>query len=142
MLFKAISASVYGIDAYLVQVEVDVGTGRMEDFNVVGLPDNAVKESRIQTIAVPETNAKEAAVVDGIKVFALKSLPQAVDLINSPESFTSVTVDAEHMRAMVTLPFSSGWRMTSRRHLRHFPVALHARRHESLSLRFLRRSHA
>ena len=36
----------YGIDAHLVQVEVDVGTGRMEDFNVVGLPDNAVKESR------------------------------------------------------------------------------------------------
>jgi predicted ATPase with chaperone activity len=31
---------------HLVQVEVDVGTGRMEDFNVVGLPDNAVKESR------------------------------------------------------------------------------------------------
>src|SRR5271154_6833264 len=46
MLFKSISASVYGIDAYLVQVEVDVGTGRMDDFNVVGLPDNAVKESR------------------------------------------------------------------------------------------------
>jgi magnesium chelatase family protein len=43
MLFKAIGASVYGIDAQLVQVEVDVGTGRMEDFNVVGLPDNAVK---------------------------------------------------------------------------------------------------
>jgi hypothetical protein len=38
MLFKATSASVYGIDACLVQVEVDVGTGRMEDFNVVGLP--------------------------------------------------------------------------------------------------------
>jgi magnesium chelatase family protein len=37
---------VYGIDAHLVQVEVDVGTGRMEDFNVVGLPGNAVKESR------------------------------------------------------------------------------------------------
>jgi hypothetical protein len=48
MLFKAIGASVYGIDAHLVQVEVDVGTGRMEDFNVVGLPDNAVKESRYE----------------------------------------------------------------------------------------------
>jgi predicted ATPase with chaperone activity len=46
MLFKTISASVYGIDAYLVEVEVDVGSARMEDFNVVGLPDNAVKESR------------------------------------------------------------------------------------------------
>jgi magnesium chelatase family protein len=46
MLFKTPSASVYGIDAYLVEVEVDVGSARMQDFNVVGLPDNAVKESR------------------------------------------------------------------------------------------------
>src|SRR5258707_15834308 len=46
MLFKTLSASVYGIDAYLVEVEVDVGSARMQDFNVVGLPDNAVKESR------------------------------------------------------------------------------------------------
>jgi Subunit ChlI of Mg-chelatase len=46
MLFKTISASVYGIDAYFVEVEVDVGSARMQDFNVVGLPDNAVKESR------------------------------------------------------------------------------------------------
>jgi hypothetical protein len=46
MLFKTISASVYGIDAYPVEVEVDVGTAYMKDFNVVGLPDNAVKESR------------------------------------------------------------------------------------------------
>jgi hypothetical protein len=41
MLFKTLSASVYGIDAYLVEVEVDVGSARMQDFNVVGLPDNA-----------------------------------------------------------------------------------------------------
>ena len=46
MLFKALSAAVFGIDAYLVEVEVDVGSGRMGDFNVVGLPDIAVKESR------------------------------------------------------------------------------------------------
>ena len=41
MLFKTLSASVYGIDAYLVEVEVDVDSARMQDFNVVGLPDNA-----------------------------------------------------------------------------------------------------
>jgi magnesium chelatase family protein len=46
MPFKTISASVYGIDAYAVEVEVDVGSAYMKDFNVVGLPDNAVKESR------------------------------------------------------------------------------------------------
>src|SRR5260221_313634 len=49
MLFKTLSASVYGIDAYLVEVEVDVGSARMQDFNVVGLADNAVKESRERT---------------------------------------------------------------------------------------------
>ena len=46
MLFKTISASMYGIDAYLVEVEVDVGSAGLQDFNVVGVPDNAVKESR------------------------------------------------------------------------------------------------
>ena len=185
MLFKTVSASVYGIDAYLVEVEVDVGSARMQDFNVVGLPDNAVKESReriksalrncgyefpygqgvtinlapadlrkegsafdlpmalglagcqgqffgkildkmmflgelsldgsvrsvrgalsaaitardngMTAVAVPETNAREAAVVDGIDVYALKSLPQAVDLVNSPESFKAVKVDARLM---------------------------------------------
>src|SRR6201996_3229987 len=185
MLFKTLSASVYGIDAYLVEVEVDVGSTKQSDFNVVGLPDNAVKESReriksalrncsfefphgqgvtinlapadvrkegsafdlpmamglagcmghffgkpldkcmflgelsldgsvravrgalsatlaarevgIKSIAVPESNAREAAVVEGVDVFAVKSLPQAVDLVNSPESFTPVRVDARLM---------------------------------------------
>jgi magnesium chelatase family protein len=185
MLFKTHSASVYGIDAYLVEVEVDVGSARLNDFNVVGLPDNAVKESReriksalrncgfefpygqgvtinlapadvrkegsgfdlpmalglvgclggffgktidktlflgelsldgsvrpvrgalsaalaaresgIASLAVPEANAKEAAVVEGVNVFAVRSLPQAVDLINSPESFQPVRVDARQM---------------------------------------------
>ncbi|HXL22619.1 MAG TPA: YifB family Mg chelatase-like AAA ATPase [Candidatus Dormibacteraeota bacterium] len=185
MLFKTMSASVYGIDAYVVEVEVDVGSARIQDFNVVGLPDNAVKESReriksamrncgyefphgqgvtinlapadvrkegsgfdlpmalglvgcigtffgkqldktmflgelsldgsvrpvrgalsatlaaretgMKAIAVPEANAREAAVVDGVDVFAVKSLPQAVDLVNSPESFVPVKVDAKQM---------------------------------------------
>jgi magnesium chelatase family protein len=187
MLFKALSAAVYGIDAYLVEVEVDVGSGRMGDFNVVGLPDIAVKESRerikaalkncgfdfpapqsvtvnlapadirkegssfdlpmalgilgcegtffgkaldgfvflgelsldggvravrgalsaalvarergVRALAVPEANAREAGVVEGVDVFAVKSLPQAVDLINAPESFTPVRVDAQAMLA-------------------------------------------
>jgi hypothetical protein len=45
MRFKTLGASLYGIDAYVVEVEVDVdvGSARMQDFNVVGLPDNAVK---------------------------------------------------------------------------------------------------
>jgi len=57
----------------------------------------AAREIGLQSVALPEANAKEAAVVEGTNVFALKSLPQAVDLINSPESFTPVKVDAKQM---------------------------------------------
>jgi magnesium chelatase family protein len=46
MHFKAFSAADFGIDAYLVEVEVDIGSSRLGDFNVVGLPDVAVKQSR------------------------------------------------------------------------------------------------
>jgi len=48
MLFKAISAAVYGIDAHLIDVEVDYsGAATDQDhFHTVGLPDASVRESR------------------------------------------------------------------------------------------------
>jgi magnesium chelatase family protein len=187
MLFKTFSAAVFGIDAYLVEVEVDVAPAFEGRFNVVGLPDNAVKESRerirstlrncgfdfpssqavtvnlapadirkegsafdlpmalgvlgcqgtffgkvldsyvflgelsldggvrsvrgalsaalaarergIPNVVVPEANAREAAVVEGIRVFGVKSLPQATDLINAPESFQPIGVNTSQMLA-------------------------------------------
>ena len=45
MLSKILSAAVIGIDAYIVEVEVHL-EGRSPYFNIVGLPDGAVKESR------------------------------------------------------------------------------------------------
>src|SRR6202042_2548541 len=184
MLFKTFSAAVFGIDAYLVEVEVDVAPAFEGHFTVVGLPDIAVKESReriraalrncgfdfpathavtinlapadirkegsafdlpmalglagcqgtffgkildsyvflgelsldgsvrsvrgalsaalaarergIKNVVVPEANAREAAVVEGVKVFAVKSLPQAVDLMNSPESFHPIETTRIH----------------------------------------------
>jgi magnesium chelatase family protein len=187
MLFKTFSAAVFGIDAYIVEVEVDVAYAFKPFFNIVGLPDIAVRESReriraalrncgldfpgskgvtinlapadirkegssfdlpmalglagcqgsffgktlenyaflgelsldgavrpvrgalsaalaarergIPNLVVPETNAQEAAVVEGIHVFAVKSLPQALDLVNAPESFKPLAVDTTKMLA-------------------------------------------
>src|SRR5881394_3001681 len=46
-LFKARSAAVYGIDAHLIDVEVDLyPSGTARDFFMVGMPDTAVRESR------------------------------------------------------------------------------------------------
>jgi magnesium chelatase family protein len=48
MLFKTQSAAVYGIDANIIEVEVDVSPskGNEDYFQTVGLPDAAVRESR------------------------------------------------------------------------------------------------
>ncbi|MEK7293483.1 MAG: YifB family Mg chelatase-like AAA ATPase [Nitrospirota bacterium] len=45
MLAKVLSAAVVGLDAYLVEVEVDI-SGGLPQFSIVGLPDATVRESR------------------------------------------------------------------------------------------------
>ena len=45
MLAKVLSGAVLGVDAYMVEVEVDLALG-LPSFSTVGLPDAAVKESR------------------------------------------------------------------------------------------------
>jgi len=45
VLAKVLSAAVVGLDAHLVEVEVDIGGG-LPQFSVVGLPDATVRESR------------------------------------------------------------------------------------------------
>src|ERR1051326_1680190 len=48
MLYKTLSAAVYGIDANIIQVEVDCSGIKTDQdhFHTVGLPDAAVRESR------------------------------------------------------------------------------------------------
>src|SRR5271168_4189704 len=45
-LFRTRSAAVYGIDAHLIDVEVDMYPSANRDFITVGMPDTAVRESR------------------------------------------------------------------------------------------------
>jgi magnesium chelatase family protein len=45
-LFRTRTAAVYGIDAHLIDVEVDMYPGSGRDFITVGMPDTAVRESR------------------------------------------------------------------------------------------------
>ncbi len=50
MLAQVFSSASFGIDAYLVRVEVDIGGG-LPSFSTVGLPDGAVKESKDRVCA-------------------------------------------------------------------------------------------
>jgi len=180
MISKLLSGAVLGIDAYPVQVEVDIAFG-LPAFNIVGLPDGAIKESRdrvraaiknsgysfpphritvnlapadvkkegvafdlpvalgvlttsglvnapsaegkmfmgelsldgtvtrirgalpiavmardvgIRQLILPEDNAKEAAVVDGVDVLPVSHLHQVVDLLNGQRTIDPIRVDA------------------------------------------------
>ena len=182
-MVKVFSAAVFGIDAYLVEVEVDLNPSRSDwNFTTVGLPDAAVKESRdrvrsalrncgyafpaqnitvnlapadmkkegsgfdlpmalgllagmqeldpqtlseylfvgelsldgllrpvrgtlsiavkarelgIPNLVVPAANGREAATVEGIRVFAVKTLPEVVELLHSPVNFAPLQLELE-----------------------------------------------
>jgi len=178
-LFKTRSAAVYGIDAHLIDVEVDMyKSGTARDFITVGMPDVAVRESReriksalinsgfgypnkavtinlapadvrkegagfdlpmalgilgamgtvtgldrhlvvgelsldgavrpvrgalsvavcarqhgIPNLLLPAENAAEAAVVEGVQVFGVRHLAEAVALIARPEEFSAAVAE-------------------------------------------------
>ncbi len=181
-LFRTRSAALFGIDAHLVDVEVDMYPGERRDIITVGLPDVAVKESReriksalinsgfgypaksvtvnlapanvrkegagfdlpmalgilgamgvvtsaeehvfvgelsldgtvrpirgalsiaacarnrgIKNLLVPADNAAEAAVADGVNVFGIRHLSEAVDFLKEPAGFQPCLRDAVTM---------------------------------------------
>src|SRR3970282_1693326 len=58
MIAKIFSGAVLGIDAYIVEVEVDTAFG-LPVFSTVGLPDNAVKESKYRVRAALKNSGYE-----------------------------------------------------------------------------------
>jgi magnesium chelatase family protein len=190
MLFKTLSAALYGIDAYIVDVEVDLapqsGDQGQPSFIMVGLPDAAIRESReriraainncgyffpihrvtvnlapadikkegssfdlpiavgilgangefgekeldgtlligelsldgrvrpikgalpiavaakargIQRVILPEENAYEAAVVAGLDIYPVSTLPQVVDIMTAAEPPPPLHVDVDTLLA-------------------------------------------
>ena len=186
MLFKTLSAAVYGIDAHIIEVEADVSPIRTTEdrFTTVGLPDAAVRESRdrirsalrncgydippsqitinlapadirkegsgfdlpmamgilgaygaltrktvtdfllvgelsldgslrairgalpiaveararkISSLIVPESNAREAAVVSGVSVYPVKTLFDVINLVNRGNGVQPLHVDASSL---------------------------------------------
>jgi len=181
MLSKVLSGAVLGIDAYIVDVEVDISFG-LANFAIVGLPDGAVKESRervkaaitntgfafpvnriivnlapadikkegsafdlpvamgilasmgmvqpekfathlmvgelsldgslrpvqgalsmavaarnaqMEGVLLPEDNASEAAVVEGIQVYPIRTLAQAIEFFNNGLTLEPLKIDVE-----------------------------------------------
>ncbi|MCX6559911.1 MAG: YifB family Mg chelatase-like AAA ATPase, partial [Candidatus Aminicenantes bacterium] len=58
MLYKSSSAALQGIEAYVVEVEVDI-SGGLPNYIVVGLPDASVRESKERVKAALKNNGHE-----------------------------------------------------------------------------------
>ncbi len=58
MLARTLSSAIVGIDAYTIEVEVDISRG-LPSFSTVGLPDNAVKESKDRVKAAIKNSGYE-----------------------------------------------------------------------------------
>ena len=186
MLYKTLSAAVYGIDANIIEVEVDISSIKTPEdhFHTVGLPDAAVRESRdrvraalrncgydippsqitinlapadirkegsgfdlpmalaivgaygglskkevpdclfvgelsldggvrgvrgalpiaieargkkILRLVVPELNAKEAAMVEGVEVYPVRSLIDVIHFVNSGNGILPLKVDSDRL---------------------------------------------
>ncbi|MCX6151543.1 MAG: YifB family Mg chelatase-like AAA ATPase [Ignavibacteriales bacterium] len=97
MLSKIISCATYGIDAYLVEVEANCEKN-IPGFIIVGLPDNAVKESRERVIAAIKNSGLDIqlkkvtvnlAPADIKKEGSSFDLPIAIGLLAANEKITS-----------------------------------------------------
>ncbi len=101
MLAKVLSSTTLGIDAYKVDVEVDISGGR-PSFTTVGLPDNAVKESRERVRSAvknsgytfpPKRITVNLAPADVKKEGTIFDLPVAVGILRATGVITSSSLD-------------------------------------------------
>ena len=106
MISKAKSSALLGIDAYIVDVEVDIAPG-LPMFSTVGLPDTAVKESKDRVKAAvknsgfgfPSNEALEAAITFYSEL-GMKVMVTELDISVLPDLFANTGADIAAMQEM------------------------------------------
>ncbi len=102
MLAKVKSCAVFGLDGFVVDVEVDISPG-LPRFDVVGLPDAAVQEARARVRAAIRNSGYEfplrritanLAPADVRKAGSTYDLPLAVALLQSSGQIQPVSEDS------------------------------------------------
>jgi magnesium chelatase family protein len=112
MLYKVLSASLIGIDAHLVEVEVDIISRGLPKYSTVGLPDMAVKESKDRVRAALQNSGfsfplKQITVnlapADIKKEGSSFDLPIAIGILGAEEVLNLSDVDGYIMAGELSL---------------------------------------
>ena len=110
VLYKTISAAVYGVDANLIEVVIVPIKEQDPRYPAVSLPNAAGCENRervrsalkksgcarankMRNLILPEINAREAGVVDGVSVYPVRSLMNVVHTLNTGNGVQALKVD-------------------------------------------------
>ena len=155
MLAKVLSGALIGIDAYPVEVEVDIAQG-LPQFSTVGLPEGAVKESKDRVKSAIKNSGYEfparritinLAPADIRKDGAAFDLPMAVGLLTATGVLQAGPRGAlrAHGRALprrprqagqgASLPVAGGRAPMGRRRVAFFPRKTPRRRPSSTACR-------
>ena len=59
MLVKVFGSAVYGVEAITITIEVDIIGGGLTGYFIVGLPDNAIKESTERVLSAIKNTGYE-----------------------------------------------------------------------------------
>lgn len=101
MFSKVFSSATYGIDAYIIEVETH-SDKQVPAFAIVGLPDNAVKESRDRVMAAIKNSGFEfplrritvnLAPADIKKEGSAFDLPIAIGVLNASDKIECISLD-------------------------------------------------
>jgi magnesium chelatase family protein len=102
MLVKVFGSAVYGVEAITITIEVDASSGGQTGYFIVGLPDNAVKESLERIIAAIKNNGFERprtkvlvnmAPADIKKAGSAYDLPIAIGMLAASKQMTNEALD-------------------------------------------------
>ena len=66
MLAKVKSAGIFGVEGYMIDVEVDISNG-LPVFDIVGLPDISIRESKERVRAAIKNSGFEFPIADNCK---------------------------------------------------------------------------
>lgn len=131
MLVKTFGSAVYGVEAIPITIEVNIGGGDLKYF-IVGLPDNAIKESLLRIESAIKTNqynmprtklVVNMAPADIKKSGAAFDLPIAIgilgasDQLNNPDTLKNYVIMGELSLDGSLLPIKGA-----------LPIAIQARR--------------
>ena len=91
-------------EAFLLPPDPPAGPGLVVPEGAEPACERGLQRGRLRHhLIVPEANAREAAVVDGVRAFPVRNLSQVIELLNGKEPWIPLAVDRDQLLAQQSI---------------------------------------